>query len=180
MAASPWAYLLLSIRTALEARDSGILASYIVDAGGEGAQVVADAGTTQLRPGDADSVFDQLFNNGSLPLIQGYFGYEGAECITLMTSGWVGPASLPPYQPVITLPPNFVTPTPDRPPMDGPGRMSEQVHGPAFAWVVCDYGNQQPAITGWIDGDYHELVFILYQNELSGPDPSPVYTRVLP
>jgi hypothetical protein len=167
IAESPWSHLLEPIKAALDARDSEALASFVREQTGEqSTQVYTDGGVAELWAGESQAGFDQLFAEGSEPIIQGYFAsFEGDECIGLITTGWVGPAYLS------TPSPSPPTATPPRPLMDRPGRLAQKFNGDTFFWQVCDWGSGSPLIMYWGEGGFHQIVTSHYAGSLDGPDP---------
>ncbi len=134
---SEFAAELQTLKAALDAKDAQALASFVEP---EGIQVSGSVkGLALLRPSNAQPTFEQLFQNGSTPVMQGYLHYG---CIYLYTTGWVGEADLPEWP--LDSPPDF-----------GP---LESVSGPTFSWMVCKAGGGQPGIDGWDFGHYHRMV----------------------
>jgi len=147
IAQSEWADVLVSLRNSLITQDAAGLAGFLAPDGlsigsdGAGYSYLSDPGTAAV------TIFDDLFQAGSAPVIQGYF-VEG--CLSVFTTGWQGAPDLPVLAEYGIGAPAATT-LPDS----------------AYMWQVCEGATPgSPYISDWRAGDYYEIVIEKY-NELA-------------
>ncbi len=140
---SEWAGVLLALRQSLVGQNAAELASYLRP---QGVSITSDgAGYSYLSDPNTEAVpiFEDLFQSGSTPVIQGYF-VEG--CIWVFITGWQGEPEVP---------------TPDGHGFGAPP--ASALPDPAYMWQVCEgYSPNAPYIDYWHAGDYYEMLIQRY------------------
>lgn len=145
-----------AIDTALIGEDLDTLAGYLAEEVEIHGFETLDTGAI-LSPQEAIDIVDELYFNGSVPLVQGYYVDAVSGCARVYITGWQGDVTVTGH-------------------VGGIGGVT-LVHGPAMMWRSCQtYGDPgMPRIAEWLYGQYYDM--LEFENTEYGMTP---YHRIVP